>query len=227
MSSILTALKKLENEKSGRSPDSLKIDSDILKTADVSQRYSPLTMIAVCLLIFAGGAAAAYYILKEPKVPPALPKAQPAMTAIIIPTPVASPPLKAERVPAEIAVVPAGREAGRKITQIPLQKEAAQKKVPKVIKNAAAKTVSETKVKPDNTPELVIKELSITAAVPKLRVNGIAFQNQSADSMAIVNGVPVANGSTIEGATIEKILKDKVLFKINGEKFEIQLGQAN
>jgi type II secretory pathway component PulC len=62
---------------------------------------------------------------------------------------------------------------------------------------------------------------------PLLRVNGIAYQNNSAESMAIINGNPLSKGSTIEGTTIEEIHKDKVVFQHNGRKFEIHLGQTN
>ena len=63
--------------------------------------------------------------------------------------------------------------------------------------------------------------------VPTLRVNGIAYQNGSADSMAVINGVPVLTGATIEGVTVEEVQKDRVLFQYNGEKFGIPLGQSN
>jgi type II secretory pathway component PulC len=79
-------------------------------------------------------------------------------------------------------------------------------------------------------PHVVIeakKDPRVTAPVPAFRVNGIAFQPNEADSMAIVNGTPVSRGSVIEGATVAEIQKDRILFQRNGEKFEVQLGQSN
>jgi type II secretory pathway component PulC len=64
-------------------------------------------------------------------------------------------------------------------------------------------------------------------AVPALRVNGIAFQDGGADSVAMINGVPVSSGSVIDGVKIEEIHKSKVIFSHNGERFEIPLGQSN
>jgi type II secretory pathway component PulC len=80
---------------------------------------------------------------------------------------------------------------------------------------------------PKITAEPVHTDQAPVITTPKLRVNGIAFQNSSADSMAIVNGTPVSGGSIVEGATVEEIRRDRVLFQRNGEKFEIQLGQSN
>ena len=62
---------------------------------------------------------------------------------------------------------------------------------------------------------------------PLIKVNGIAFQGNGPGSVAVVNGVPVANGSMIEGARVEDIQKDRVRFSYGGEKFEVDLGKSN
>jgi len=226
MSSILKALKKLEHEKSGRFPDSLRIDSDILKSTDSSRSFSPFALILLFLLVFGGGAAVAFFFTKETKgVTTAKP--QPEITAKSLPSPVSAPVVNPETLPAEIVVVPARREpsgdASRK-----------QQKTTASAGNAAGNIVIKpTKVavsgiseKPKEAAEAVKRELPATT-VPTLRVNGIAFQNSSADSMAIVNGMPVSSGSIIEGVTVEEVRNDRVLFRRNGEKFEILLGQSN
>ena len=61
---------------------------------------------------------------------------------------------------------------------------------------------------------------------PSIEVNGIAFQDESTDRVAIVNGVSVSNGSIIGGAKVEDILKDLVRFSYGGEKFDVALGQS-
>lgn len=63
--------------------------------------------------------------------------------------------------------------------------------------------------------------------IPTLRVNGIAFQDGTAESVAIINGVPVSSGSVVDGVLINGIYKNRVEFSYNGEKFEINLGQSN
>lgn len=54
MSSILKALKKLEHEKSGRFPNLLKIDSDILRAADSTRSFSPSVLVLLFLLVLEG-----------------------------------------------------------------------------------------------------------------------------------------------------------------------------
>lgn len=226
MSSILTALKKLENERTGRSPDSLKIDYAILKTADVTQRFSPFSLVLMVLLVFMGGATAAYLFLKEPKSAATLTMSQPFITKKSTQSHLPVPEVKTETLSAEIVVVPARKETVQNSSQNPRQKPAVLSRKPTgAINKAATKTVSGIAEKPKGKPEPTIKELA--AAVPNLRVNGIAFQKSGADSLAIVNGATVSNGSAVEGVTVEKILKDRVLFQKNGERFEIMLGQSN
>jgi hypothetical protein len=66
----------------------------------------------------------------------------------------------------------------------------------------------------------------VIPANPVLKVHGIAFQD-GADSVAVVNGITVSNGSVIEGARVEEIQKDRVRFSRGAEKFEIILDKSN
>jgi type II secretory pathway component PulC len=62
---------------------------------------------------------------------------------------------------------------------------------------------------------------------PTLKVNGIAFQEGVAGSVAVVNGISVSSGSMVEGAKVEDIQMDRVRFSYSGEKFEVLLGKSN
>ncbi len=225
MSSILKALKKLEHEKSGHCPDLLKIDSDILKVADPSPRFSPLSVVFLFLMVFGGGAAVAIFFMKDAKTPPATIKPQPVISAESLQVP--PPVVKPETLPAEINIVPARTEPAFKAlrTQHPIT-PVAGKGADSAAGKPARAAVSNVSDKPKEAAEAADGELP-PSAVPTLRVNGIAFQNSGADSMAIVNGTPVSSGSIIEGITVEEVRKDRVLFQRNGEKFEIRMGQAN
>ncbi len=226
MSSILKALKKLEHERSERSLDLLKIDTDILKTTD-ARSFSPFAMALLLLLVFGGGVAVAYYFMKSSTVPLATTtKAQPAITAENQLPPVTHLMSKPDSLPPEIIVVPARKEpTGEKIPQRHLKKPAT---TAKETNPDTAKTTDLNISKKSSEMDTAEKKGFLAAArAPTLRVNGIAFQNGTADSMAIVNGVPVSSGSIIEGATVEEIQRDRVLFQCNGEKFEIRLGQSN
>jgi general secretion pathway protein B len=227
MSSILKALKKLEHEKSGRFPDSLKIDSDILKSTDSTRSFSPFALVLLLLLVFGGGAAVAFFFMKETKKQTAtIP--QPVITAKNLQSPVSAPVVKTETLPAEITVVPAQSEpSGKSSRKLQQKAPAAGSLEISIARKPARAAVSVIAEKPAEATETVKSELPAATAVPALRVNGIAFQNSSADSMAIVNGIPVSSGSIIEGSTVEEIRSDRVMFQRNGEKFEIRLGQSN
>lgn len=228
MSSILKALKKLEHEKTARSPLSLKIDTDILRTVDSSRSFSPYSLALLFLLVFGGGAAVAFYFARDAKAPRDTVAAPPAPAAKALQAKVPPPVITPETLPAEIVVVPAGKgpsvEAPRTKQIKPPAAGKAAKAVDRVPAKEAAAGVSELQ---SGSDEAAMGAVPAAAAVPSLRVNGIAFQNSSADSMAIVNGMPVSSGSIIEGTAVEEIRKDRVLFQRNGEKFEIMLGQSN
>lgn len=58
----------------------------------------------------------------------------------------------------------------------------------------------------------------------ELRVTGIAWQNDSISSAAIVNGRSLQQGGTVEGYKVEKILEDKVIFSGSSGRLEVPLG---
>jgi general secretion pathway protein B len=225
MSSILKALKKLEEDKAAHRPGELKLDAEIVRTAN-SPRFFSTGALVTSLLMLAGGSGATYMYMKREKPPVISTQQRP-------PGPAAS-ETKTEQLPAAVVVVPAEN-----------QKKPAHSEAPKLLhqplipgrtattisapRPAPAKPVVASKpadpAKPSKAPLPPVSES--VKDVPSLRVNGIAFQNIAADSMAIVNGTPVSNGSIIEGITVEEIRKDRVLFQRNGEKFEILLGQSN
>jgi hypothetical protein len=56
-----------------------------------------------------------------------------------------------------------------------------------------------------------------------LVVSGIAFQGDRAARIAVVNDLPVMEGSLVEGARVEEILSDRVKFSRDGKMFEVPL----
>lgn len=230
MSSILKALKKLEDEKATRQPESLKIDSDILR-ADSSQRYSTTGIVLAALLLFAGGSIATYMYMKQDS-SPVVNGSKKTMGVSIETKPSLQIPVSAatdirtEKLPDVIEVVPAKRSEFKK-TAIPKQQK--QSAVAKPLSGGT--NLPNTQLKHDDK----IKVPSVTAAqppvaaktVPALRVNGIAFQDGAADSVAVINGMPFSGGSMIEGVKVEAIQKDRVRFSYKGEIFDIPLGKSN
>ncbi|MBT0664475.1 general secretion pathway protein GspB [Geobacter pelophilus] len=61
------------------------------------------------------------------------------------------------------------------------------------------------------------------APKPRLRVSGIAWQQDSASRIAVINGAAVSEGGNVDGAKVEQIFPDKVRFSQGGKSFEISL----
>lgn len=232
MSSILKALKKLEDGKAARPPGSLDIGADILRS-DTRQRFSLPGVILVAGLLFICGSGATYLYLKHTALPN--PSRQPpAAAAVQAERP--APPLPAPAVPH-----PSQQVTGATRTEFPQQhakhdavitphaappqqfaktrptpRPVQKKTLPDHLKTAAA----------DHATSPVVQNASAVTP-PVIKVNGIAFQNDGSGSVAVVNGIPVANGSMIEGARVEEIQKDRVRFSYGGEKFEVSMGKSN
>jgi general secretion pathway protein B len=59
--------------------------------------------------------------------------------------------------------------------------------------------------------------------LPAISVTGIAWQKDSASRMAVLNGSPVTEGAIVAGARVMEILPDRVRFTFKGNDFEVQL----
>lgn len=232
MSSILKALKKLEDEKVSHQPDSLMIDSDILRSEN-PHRHSASFIITAALLLFAGGSIATYLYMKQDfsisiinaiKKPGEMSR----INQPVLRTPVPNEAeVKTNVLPDIVEIVPAKRSGADKVITPKRPKRAAPAKpvqpdVPRI--NLQARQLEDHKniVTPTATPAPVVAN-----TVPVLRVNGIAYQDGTTDNVAIVNGEPVSTGSMIEGTKVEAILKNRIRFNYKGEVFFIPLGKSN
>ncbi|MEI7817967.1 MAG: hypothetical protein WCI45_12345, partial [Desulfuromonadales bacterium] len=184
MSSILKALKKLEDDKVARRPDELKIDAEILRV-DSSPGYSLTGIVIASLLLMACGSGVTYLYLNRDifsdhfnsqSISPLSQNHQPAATGAYI---------KTEELPVVVEKIPALTQKNTlvepsKVYQIaaPAGKEAVVSTTQKVKPIVASRpAVSEKKsITNLSTVPAVVKK-----AVPKLRVTGIAFQNSGAD----------------------------------------------
>ena len=239
MSSILKALKKLEDEKTTRKPESLKINSEILRDS-TSFRLTPLNVgIAAVFLFFCGGGATYLYLKSESGTSPSPSvnetKKQKNLRAATPPSPpssdipvvhvVADPVVPAANHPS--STTPSAPTSVSSYHAVASQKADIQSKKSISVKGQVANknlvpAVEETK---EITPAVKVHKPA-TALRPYLKVDGIAFQ-EGIDSVAIINGIQATKSSVVEGAKIEAILKDRVLFSFGSDKFEILLGRAN
>ena len=236
MSSILKALKRVEDDKTARRPEQLNIDADILKS-DNFPRFSTSGVIITSLLLLALGSGATYMFMKSDKTPDDAGIKSPAVSFTQSQRPVINPSdIKTEQLPEAIAVVPANQKKPA-VAESVKRTQTSVAPTPTKTAPVAVTTRPVTPPKPTVAPkpaeQAIVKEQASppppppVKAAPVLRVNGIAFEDGATEGVAIVNGAPVTNGAMIEGVKVEEIHKNKVRFNFNGEKFEITLGQSN
>lgn len=222
MSSILKALKKLEEEKSARTPDALRIDTEILRGGGPSRfPYRNVTLLAV--LFFVCGSALTYLYVKR--------VAHPAgnQAGNLTPRVVRHPPAVTEE---PLKIMPAAGGSPRTVQVEPPRSQA--KNAPATAPHAkplrhsratAPAVTGQPKPNPAATP--AAPPAAPAKRIPTLRVDGIAYHSGSADSLAVVNGNMVYAGAVVEGVKVEEIGKDRIRFNYEGERFEVPLGKSN
>lgn len=223
MSSILKALKRLEEDKAERLDVPVDIARDILRQPRKTRHSAPrqLLVLAVGGVVVAAGAlfllyewfsikasepmTKAEYVVMQPESPPP-PAIAPVEAKPIIPPAVLSEP---EIVEVQMAPPPVARP------KEPVVRAAAP---------AARATVAPKKPVPQASTKPVPAATVEQAALPRLVVSGIAFQPEREARLAVVNDLPVMEGTLIEGAQVEEILADRVRFSWKGGNFEVLLG---
>jgi general secretion pathway protein B len=60
---------------------------------------------------------------------------------------------------------------------------------------------------------------------PELKVSEIHYQYEVENRLAVVNDLPVMEGTVIDGARVDRILKDRVRFIFNGQYKEIRVSK--
>lgn len=61
------------------------------------------------------------------------------------------------------------------------------------------------------------------AGLPYLQLSGIAYRQNPAERIAILNDLPVMQGTSIEGAKVIDILSDRVVMQWQEQQFELRL----
>lgn len=197
MSSILKALRKLEHEKSAMGEGSVDLARDILKRSYEERTTSwlgPVVIVIIVLLLVGFG----WWILapQEPLQPDNRLVPQ-AAEAVIPLTPVTSntPPRQSP-----VIIMPnRGLQQGAKLA------EAQQQQAPTPVPDPPA-SLKPTAVAPLVIPDLVIDEI-VFVADPSAR-------------LAVINELPVMQGTDIAGARVIEILEDRVRFEFKGVRFE-------
>ncbi len=228
MSTILKALKKLEEEQRAGAP--LPLDSRIVSERGraAGARRSGLPMV---LGVIGGGlavslAVAGWFWLKPPAdipvalvpvavisgeaPPPARPRPEP--TAAPAPAPLDSPapvvPSRPESSPAAPQAQPVAPPAT--VSAAPLQGSS-----PFADATPLQVTVADRQI-PEAGRQWVAPHLSVTEIFPPAA---------GGEWMAVVNDLPIMAGTTVEGALVERIERDRVLFSLDGRQIAVPLAR--
>ncbi|HTP64662.1 MAG TPA: general secretion pathway protein GspB [Geobacteraceae bacterium] len=220
MSSILEALKKLEDEKAARLSGAGNIAGKVLK-AGRRPRQKPVWLLPAGMVMAAMVAAAITYGLMggftsgkapAPTPPPAVAPLRPQPTQ----APVAATSAQPVSLPA-----PVSARATRRASAIPKSPSS-----PAPRREPVTELYSRPSIEPRHEERSVAPPpAAVVEDTPSLKVSGIAWQKDGADRLAVVNGRTVAEGGVIEGARVDEIFPDRVRFSHAGRKFEVTLGK--
>ncbi len=217
MSSILEALKKLEEEKVARRGGvgniAGKVTAGDRRTRQKPAWVAPAAMAAVAAVaVLTTYAAMGGFSIREkmvhatseyaPPQQPATSTLQPLTTEVA--RTAAPPATKILPVPGRKAPAASAPVTSPSPAQRPAPREESPSESPHVSRHAAAEA-----------PQL-----------PALSVTGIAWQKDNASRVAVVSGMSAVEGSVIEGALVKEILQDRVRFSFNKKEFEVLLGSA-
>jgi len=219
MSSILNALKKLEQEKVARRGNNQDITATILSNRRGRRKrwFIPASMAGVAVIAVLGTylVMGHFYQLKREGQ-----QVFPSTATLRIPPPLPITPIRSQQYQSE------------ERRQSPLPPDTGtyrmkeKKKAP--LEAASRRGAKKSGVLPQPAPnEKFVETLSAGSTIPKLTVSGIGWQKDSAGRLAVVNGVSVAQGATIDGVKVEEILPDRVRFVQGQHLIEVQLGNTS
>lgn len=211
MSFILKALQKLEAEKNARHAAPVELENALL-TPDTRSPVAPrraARWLAVPL-VFAAGVGLTFLVMHAKSSPPRTSQARAVPSAPV--TPAVPPPLPRPEEPAQSAVPAAPQTVLNEHTSPP--------------KKSQGKPPRESSPVRDAQAPLPSRDQGGSATPPlSLTVNGIALQDDPAESVAVVNGALVKTGMEVGGVQVERIFQDKVRFRGGGGTFEVPLAK--
>ena len=221
MSSILEALKKLEEEKAARRRGLGNIAGKVT-SAGRRARQKPAWTVPVAMAAIAVFAVLGTYAVMGGFSSRHGGTAQLASTTP--PLPVPTPPLQAAA-PVEAPSAP------RPVLPAPAPRIAVQS--PAATPHASTASPAATKPPVPLLPQTESPSENAGAPsppvsagqFPTINVSGIAWQKDNAARLAVVNGAPVAEGASVAGARVDEIFPDRVRFTYRDRSFEIFLNK--
>jgi len=191
MSSILKALKKLEDEKALKQGRQVDLARDILRPAD-PRRSSPLRLpLLILVLILIGGLIGMVLMTWVTPQTPLVPVAQ--APQVVQPVPA--------QAPASVPDTGVGEPAASPLPVVP-----------------AIQPVPPVHVTPPDPPTATTAHAQVR---PQLVISGIVYPEDPEGRIAIINDLPTMTGALIDGARVEEIRAGSVVFSYAGERFEV------
>lgn len=246
MSYILDALKKLESEKAKkiRNDGVMNLSGALLQ--DTPRRSSGRTtgkiaavVIIVALVAFGGGwflmrgdkrekrpeVAPLPAVAVQPKTPPAPPAVPPMappppVTAVQPPVPASAPPL-----PLGTTGTPLDEQQRPRIVAPPSPDDAED--IPPARRALRQHKEKDREVPPPEGMRPMAQAPVLSAPPADIKVSGIAWQDERSARRAVINGFLLREGSTVSGARITEILRDRVRFSAGDKVFEAPLLMNN
>lgn len=233
MSSILKALQKLEQDKETRKTREPDISSAIKMSGVRSKEYPAWLVPCIVVTVAAVSILVTFSLMggfsshKGSTLQTVQQSVQPQQSPEIIQQPVPAASSRQSLLPPEqvpfpnppVRVPPAGKPLKIPVPAAPSPHESSAPSLPGEPTVSAPETTQD-----ERQPEITEEK---PAAKPKLTVSGIAWQKDSASRIAVVNGSPVSEGSSVGGAKVEQIFPDRVKFFRGGTSFELFLNQEN
>lgn len=235
MSSILKALRKLEEEKRGgklKAPD-LRVDQGRPDTSArplvplVIGAVSGMVLVGLIFLWLTGPQAKRDLLLNDTRVPATpvntqaqrLPQTVVEQPLVSVPDATLPRPFAPDSGVAETPVLPAATASEpAKATSEPVSNSTAAIHVQGTGRTSAATTSQQSVI--DVQQDLSPATAELPAGI-NLLVSEIFYQDD-VNSMAVVNDLPVMIGSHVDSAVVTEIHADRVLFQIDGQVYTVK-----
>jgi len=204
MSSILKALRKVEDEKAALGDGGVDLAHDILKRNYDQPQKTNWLLIGTAFVLLLVGIGVGWWLLPQPA---SVTEGESAVT------------LEQETVPQSGPAAAAIENATAEVAPPPTAVLSPLSSPPAAV---AKKDVS---VAPVADQSVEVTAVLPEIALPALNIEEIVFHQDPAARLAVINELPVMVGTDIDGVRVEEILADRVMFSYRGIRFEKLLGE--
>jgi cytoskeletal protein RodZ len=231
MSSILDALRKLDEQKSVRRQPQVDVARGVVRgtTPPPGMRVRPWQLGVALMVVALLSTAITFWATRQPWKSPVQPP-QPPAGATAVPQAAPATPAQASAVPTTQQQPVASRPSPAKPrtatpTPVPMPLPAKRAILAPAVTPVPAPATQATTA-PLAEPALVeAPRPAVAPPVPSLKVTGIGWQKDAASRYAVINGTAVGEGGSVDGARVEEILPDKVRLKTGDRVIELGLGK--